>query len=291
MTSLAIFGAGTIGGGVANLLNARGLVSRLVLYDKNSDLQEAQRLDIIHTGRNITISTDPDEMRLCDIVICTAGLPRNTSVRTRADLLHTNLPAAEDCARYLDGFSGILIVVTNPMDIITYFLHSVTGIPKARIIGFGGQLDSARFSYALTRRGIPGEGVILGEHGEHQVPVFSRLRTFVPEDSREEILNGLRGASMEIIRGKGATEFGPAWHISELVRIILNDARIRVPCSCILEGEYGISGCSLGVPAVIGREGICTIEQWNLDTWEQRQMNNAGQFTSSLCRNLLGEAL
>lgn len=288
MTSLAIFGAGTIGGGVANLLNARGLVSRMVLYDKNQDLLQAQRLDLIHTGQGISISTNPEEIRTCDIVVCTAGLPRNTSMRTRADLLQTNLPVASDCADLLHGFSGILIVVTNPMDIITYFLHIRTGIPKNRIIGFGGQLDSARFSYALKSRELPDEGIVIGEHGEHQVPVFNRLLSPVREEIRDEILADLQAASMGIIKGKGATEFGPSWHISELIRVIVSDSRTMIPCSCILDGEYGLSGCSLGVPAVIGRDGISKIEEWCLDPWEQDHMKKAGEFVISLCKDLPG---
>lgn len=286
MTSLAIFGAGTIGGGVACLLNARGLVSRFVLFDKNPDLLQAQRLDLIHTGCNIPVSINPEEMKSCDIVICTAGLPRNSSVKTRADLLHSNLPAATDCARYLNGFAGILIVVTNPMDIITWYMHKRTGIPRHRVIGFGGQLDSARFSCSLDARGIHEKGIIIGEHGEHQVPVFSRLQTAVNDESREDILAGLRGASMEIIKGKGATEFGPVWHISELVRFIISGSREMIPCSCVLEGEYGISGSALGVPAIIGRTGIEKIDEWDLDSWETAHMNQAGSFVTELCEQL-----
>ncbi len=286
MTSLAIFGVGTIGGGVAHLLNARGLVKKLVIYDRNQELQEAQRLDIIHTGTEVTISTNPGEISKCDIVICSAGLPRNPSVKTRADLLHTNLPAAMECARFLNGFEGILIVITNPMDIITYYLHTLTQLPRHRIIGFGGQLDSARFTYALSKIGIIETGTILGEHGEHQVPIFSRFQTECPQDLREEILTGLRGASMEIIRGKGATEFGPTWHISELVKAIVTDAQVVIPCSCVLNGEYGLSKCSLGVPAIIGKNGISSIEKWNLDPWEQNQMKNAGAFVSEMIKEL-----
>lgn len=286
MTSLAIFGAGTIGGGVAHLLNARGLVSRLVIYDRSPELLQAQMLDIEHTGRNITISTNPDEIHTCDIVICSAGLPRNPSVKTRADLLHANLPAARNCAKYLNNFAGILIVVTNPMDVITYYLHTITGIARHRIIGFGGQLDSARFSFALKNRGVHETGSILGEHGEHQVPVFSRLQTTVSEDEREVILTELRGASMEIIKGKGGTEFGPAWHISELVRAIIDDSKEILPCSCILNGEYGLQSCALGVPAIIGREGICGIEEWKLDAWEQNNLENAGSFVAELTRTI-----
>ncbi|HWQ66020.1 MAG TPA: NAD(P)-binding domain-containing protein [Methanospirillum sp.] len=283
MTSLAIFGAGRIGGAVAHLLNARGLVHRIVLADHNTELLQAQRLDIAHTGLNIDISTDNEDICDCDIVICTAGLPRNPSIKTRADLLKTNLPAAKDCAEFLHDFQGVLIAVTNPMDIITWYLHRQTGISREKIIGFGGQLDSARFIYALRKQGISGEGVILGEHGEHQIPVFSQLEDNVLVSDREEILNQLKGASMEIIKGKGATEFGPAWHISELVRKVLTDSREVTPCSCILDGEYGLSKCSLGVPAMIGRNGICAIQEWDLDSWEQKKMEEAGSYVSELC--------
>lgn len=288
MTGIAIFGAGRIGGAVANLLNARNLAQRIVLYDRSPELLKAQMLDILHTGRDITISTDPGEIKSCDIIVCTAGLPRNPTIKTRADLLHTNMPAARECANLLDGFTGIVIVVTNPMDIITCYLHLLTGIPKKRIIGFGGQLDSARFTYALKKRGISGKGMIIGEHGEHQVPLFSRLETPVPEETRESILQDLRGASMEIIRGKGATEYGPAWHISELIRVIKNDSQDILPCSCILDGEFGISGCALGVPAVIGREGIIRIEIWHLDPWEEEHMQKAAAFGTDICKNLKG---
>jgi malate dehydrogenase len=278
MTSLAIFGTGTIGGEVANLLNARGLVSRLVLYDINQDLLRAQSLDILHTRTEIRISTDPAEIPHCDIVICAAGKPRDPTVKTRADLLNVNIGAADACARYLDGYEGILITITNPMDIITYYLYQKTGIPKQKIIGFGAQLDSARFSYELQERGISSEGVIIGEHGEHQVPVFSRISGPFPEPLREEILTDLRGASMQIIKGKGATQYGPSWHISELVKAIIHDSGEIIPCCCVLEGEYGISGCSLAVPAAIGRNGILRIEEWNLDPWEQDHMKQAAEF-------------
>lgn len=286
MTGIAIFGAGRIGGAVANLLNARNLADIIVLYDRSPELLQAQKLDIMHTGRQIMISTDLHDIHECDVLVCTAGLPRNPTIKTRADLLHTNMPAAKECAKLLDGFSGIVVVVTNPMDSITYYLHQLTGIAKERIIGFGGQLDSARFSYLLKKRGIPGEAVIIGEHGEHQVPLFSRLENSVSEEDRNTILQNLRGASMEIIRGKGATEFGPAWHISELIRAIIHDTGELLPCSCILDGEFGISECALGVPARIGRKGILSIEEWNLDPWEQQHLMSAAAFGSEMTRKI-----
>jgi malate dehydrogenase len=125
---------------------------------------------------------------------------------------------------------------------------------------------------------------VLGEHGEHQVPLFSKTGRYVDTGERETILSRMRGASMEVIRGKGATVFGPAYHIAMLVRAVLEDQRELLSCSCVLDGEYGFSGCSLAVPARIGREGILGIEEWDLDPWEAAKMTEAGAFVRGLCR-------
>ncbi len=284
MASLAIIGVGRIGGEVANLAAALGIADRLVLHDSVPDLLRAQVLDLRHTGLDISISTDPRDIRTADACIFSAGLPRDPSVKTRADLLDANLPAARETAGLLDGFSGILITVTNPMDINNFYLQKKAGIPRERCLGFGGQLDSARFGVALRDRKISGFPFVLGEHGEHQVPVFSRLGTGVELPVREEILRELRGASMEIIRGKGGTVFGPALHLAQLARMVLSDTRELVICSAVLEGEYGITGCSLGVPVIAGKEGIRTIEEWDLDAWEKEQMDGAARFAGDLCR-------
>lgn len=284
MARLAIIGVGRIGGEVANLVTALGIADELVLYDSAQDLLHAQVLDIRHTGLDVSISTETRDIREADACIFSAGLPRSPQVKTRADLLEANLPAAGEMASLLTGFSGILITVTNPMDINNYYLHTKTGIPRERCIGFGGQLDSARFGIALRDRNISGFPFVLGEHGEHQVPVFSRLGREVAISQREEILAELRGASMAVIRGKGGTVFGPALHLAQLVRMVLSDTRELVICSVVLAGEYGISGCSLGVPVVVGNEGIRKIEEWDLDRWEQNKMAEAGRFAADLSR-------
>lgn len=284
MARLAVVGVGRIGGEVAYMAAALGIVDELVLYDSAPELLRAQVLDLQHTGLSLPISTDKKMIRDADICLFSAGLPRNPTVKTRADLLDANLPATNDCMGMLTGFSGILITVTNPMDINNYYLCKKTGIPRERCIGFGGQLDSARFGIALRNRNISGFPIVLGEHGEHQVPLFSLLSQPVPEPLREEILSELRGASMEVIKGKGGTVFGPALHLSQLIRMVVSDTRETVACSAILEGEYGLSGCSLGVPVRIGREGILSIEEWRLDTWERRQMDEAGAFVRNLVK-------
>jgi malate dehydrogenase len=284
MARLAVVGVGRIGGEVAYLAASLGIAEELVLYDNVPDLLRAQVLDLRHTGLDIAISTDMKEVRDCDLCIFSAGMPRNPSVKTRTDLLLSNLPATRSCAGLLKGFSGVLITVTNPMDINNFYLCRTTGIPRERCIGFGGQLDSARFGLALRERNIGGLPSVLGEHGEHQVPVFSQLGTSVETPVREEILTELRGASMEVIKGKGGTVFGPALHLARLARMVLKDTGEPAVCSAVLEGEYGLDGCSLGVPTRIGKEGILEIAEWDLDPWEMEKMAEAGRFVAGLCR-------
>jgi malate dehydrogenase len=199
-----------------------------------------------------------------------------------------NLPIAGACLPILRGFSGILVTVTNPVDLLTYYFVQKCGIPRERCIGFGGQLDSARFRRILAASAISGPAYVLGEHGEHQVPLFHPLKSPVDTGAREKILETLRGASMEIIKGKGGTIFGPAWHLTRLVSAILAGVDEPVPCSCVLDGEYGFSGCSLGVPARIGKEGVRRIEEWPLDPWEEEHLRGAAAFLADLSRGLDG---
>ncbi|HZK30396.1 MAG TPA: lactate dehydrogenase, partial [Methanoregula sp.] len=225
MARLAVVGVGRVGGEVACLATSLGIVDDLVLYDSAPEVLRAQVLDLEHTGLEIPISTDTSDIREADVCIFSAGLPRSPTVRTRADLLEVNLSAARDAIGLLRGFSGILITVTNPMDANNFLLCTKSGIGQERCIGFGGQLDSARFGLALRNRNITGFPFVLGEHGEHQVPIFSSLGSTVENNQREEILSELRGASMQVIKGKGGTVFGPALHLAHLTRIILKDAR------------------------------------------------------------------
>lgn len=286
MTRLAILGVGRIGGETAFLSTVLGLADELVLYDTAKSLLQAQILDLTHTGIDIGIETDWNKVKDADICVFSAGIPRSPDIRTRADLLSANLPAAKICTQALQGFSGTLITVTNPMDINNYYLCKSSDLDPHQCIGFGGDLDSARFGLALSNNGIQGRPWVIGEHGEHQVPLFSRLSTPVKEPLREEILTGLCSASMEVIKGKEGTVFGPAWHLTKLIRIIARDERKCISCSSVLDGEYGFSRCSLGVPAIVGKEGVLSIEEWKLDPWENEKMKNAGTFVMGLCSYL-----
>ncbi len=286
MARISVLGTGRIGGEVAYLCAVLGLADELVMYDAASEFLRAQVLDLQHTGLDIPVSTDWRDVAGTDICIFSAGLPRNPEIKTRADLLHANLPVAFECSQALRTFSGILITVTNPMDVNNYYLCRKNGLEPGRCIGFGGQVDSARFGLLLREHGIRGEPFVIGDHGENQVPLFSRLDDPVETPRREEILHRLRGASMEIIRGKGGTVFGPAFHIATLVKTVLENGRTVLPCSCILDGEYGTKDCSLGVPALIGRAGVERIEEWPLDPWEQEKFAMARTTVTGLCREL-----
>ena len=282
MVRCAVLGVGRIGGEVAYLSAVLGLADELVLYDQNADLLKAQVLDIKHAGLPVDISSDAARIRDADICVFSAGLPRTPEVKTRADLLLSNISATRECAGLLEGFGGVLVTITNPMDVNNFLLHKMTGIPRERCIGFGGQLDSARLTCSLKNRGVPGKTLVLGEHGENQVPVFSRLPSPVPAATREEILTELRGASMQVIKGKGGTVFGPAFHVVSLLRHIRENSQAVLPCSAILDGEYGMYGCSLGVPCRVGRQGISRIETWPLDSWEEEKLVKAGSFVRDL---------
>jgi malate dehydrogenase len=288
MTRLAVIGTGRIGGEVAFLAGALGIARDQVLLDVNEALLGAQVRDLQHTSQDLTVSTDPADIWDADLCVYTAGVSRTPAVKTRADLLGVNMKIAETCLPYARRFGGLWVTVTNPVDILNYYFHRKGGLDPRRCIGFGGQLDSARFSLALRGEGIGAGGTVLGEHGEHQVPVFSRLPVEVTVPDRERILASLRMASMEVIRGKGATVFGPADHIAALLQFLTAASTSPVPCSCVLEGEYGQRGCSLGVPAFLGREGVREIQEWPLDAWEKDQMERAGRFLRPLCRSLDG---
>ena len=288
MTRLAVIGTGRIGGEVAFLAGALGIARDQVLLDANESLLGAQVRDLQHTGRGISVSTDPADIRDADLCVYTAGISRTPAVKTRADLLGVNLKIAEACLPYARRFGGIWVTVANPADVLNYYFHRKGGLDRRRCIGFGGQLDSARFTLALREEGIHAEGTVLGEHGEHQVPVFSRLPVDVQVPDRERILGSLRMASMEVIRGKGATVFGPADHIAALLQFLKAGSVTPVPCSCVLEGEYGLQGCSLGVPAFLGREGVREIQEWPLDSWEKEQMDQAGGFIRPICGSFDG---
>ena len=283
MVKVAAFGMGRIGGEAAYISAVNGFADELVLYDIMPEFLHAQKLDIMH-ARDVPISTNLSDMKDADYCIFSAGYSRSPNVKTRADLFDKNLPIAREAAELLKGFSGKLIVITNPMDVFTWYFAKHAGLDEGQVVGFGGLLDSRRFTVALSSMGIKEEGMVLGEHGENQEPLFSNLSVDVPEAVREEVLLGLRGSSMPVIKGKGGTVFGPAYHIVNMMQKIERGEEFI--CSLPANGAYGIDGCSIGLPAKVSRNGAKINENLQLDDWEAGKLNAAAEFLTGLCRRV-----
>lgn len=283
MTTVAAFGMGRIGGEAAYLSAVSGFADELVLYDINNDLLQAQKLDILH-ALDIPVSTNPKDLKEADYCIFSAGYSRSPNVKTRADLFDKNLPIAKEGSAALKGFTGKLIVLTNPMDVFAWYFAKHSGLDQNQVVGFGGHLDSRRFTLALHNMGIEEKGIVIGEHGENQVPLFSRLSVDVPESVREEVLLGLRGSSMPVIKGKGGTVFGPAYHIAHMLEDIEHGREIV--CSLPMDGAYGIDGCSLGILAKVTKDGSKINESLKLDDWEMQKFTAAAEFLKGLCRRV-----
>ncbi len=291
MSRLTIYGMGKIGGEVAYLAAVRGLVDEIVIADVVPSFLHAQYLDLIHTGIDVNITTDLSEMGESDVLLFTAGFARTPQIKTRADLLNTNLPIVREfCSKIKSsGFDGTVITVTNPMDALNFCICKESGLPRRNCLGFGGQLDLERMKIFLKERGLPHEGAwVMGEHGEFQVPVFSGITGSnagedFPVSVRDEIQSQMRGASMPIIEGKGGTVFGPSYHVSNLIDAVIRDKKEVIPCSCVLDGEYGLHDLSICVPARIGKSGVEEIIERRLDAWETEKFNGAARHLIELC--------
>jgi malate dehydrogenase len=188
----------------------------------------------------------------------------------------------DSLAEHNDDF--ITVTTSNPVDLLNRHLYEAGDRPREHVIGFGGRLDSARFRYVLSERfDAPVNNVdatILGEHGDSQVPVFSKVRVDgqdleFSDDEKEEILSDLQQSAMDVIERKGATEWGPARGVAHTVDAILNDTGEVLPCSVALDGEFGHSGVGFGVPAKLGSDGVEEIVEWGLDEFEREQMQEA----------------
>jgi len=286
-----IVGVGKVGGAVAFALAREGPWDELVLVDAVPDLAWAQAEDIRH---GLRVSTQPtirvgniEDLADCDVVVLSAGQGRKPEM-TRLDLLHANAglvaKLSEDIARAARRAS--LVVLTNPMDVMTTVAWQSTGWPRTRVLGSGTLLDSQRFRMILADRlNVPSvkiSATVLGEHGERVVPVFSRAkvsgrRPTLSAKDKEEIIRQLRDVSTHIIAAKGGTAFGPAGATLELVHALIGSRPRVVPCSVVLEGEYGVHGVAIGVPAVLGTGRVLALEEWPLADDEQAAFEEAAR--------------
>ncbi|MFC6613399.1 malate dehydrogenase [Halopenitus salinus] len=294
MTKVSVVGAaGTVGAAAGYNIALRDVADELVFVDIPDKEPEAvgQAADVNHGvayDSNTTVRQGGyEDTAGSDVVVITAGIPRQPG-QTRIDLAGDNAPIMADIgssiAEYNDDF--VTVTTSNPVDLLNRHLYEVGDRDRHSVVGFGGRLDSARFRYVLAERfDVPVrnvEATILGEHGDAQVPVFSKVRvdgrdpSFDP-DEREAILADLQESAMDVIERKGATQWGPATGVAHVVEAILRDTGEVLPCSVALEGEYGHEDTAFGVPARLGSNGIEEVIEWDLDEYERDLMAEAAE--------------
>lgn len=294
MTKVSVVGAaGTVGAATAYSLALRDTVDELVLVDipDMEDETVGQAADVNHGlayAANTRVRQGGYEATAgSDVVAITAGIPRSPG-QTRLDLAGDNAPIMADIARSLAAHSDDFITVTtsNPVDLLNRHLYEVGDRDRNKVIGFGGRLDSARFRYVLSERfDVPVRNVeasILGEHGDAQVPVFSKVRIDgrdprFSDSEQDDILAELQESAMDVIERKGATEWGPAQGMAHTVDAILRDTGEVLPASIPLDGEFGLENVSLGVPVRLGADGVEEVIEWDLDEAEQAGLEQAAE--------------
>ena len=294
MTKVSVVGAaGTVGAAAGYNIALRDVADELVFVDipDKEDDTIGQAADANHGAAydsNTTIRQgDYEDTAGSDVVVITAGIPRQPG-QTRIDLAGDNAPIMEDIgsslAEHNDDFTTV--TTSNPVDLLNRHLYETGERAREKVIGFGGRLDSARFRYVISQRfDAPVQNVeatILGEHGDAQVPVFSKVRVDgrdleFDEDEKAELLEELQASAMNVIEKKGATEWGPATGVGHMVEAILRDTGEVLPGSVALEGEYGHEDTAFGVPVKLGSDGVEEIVEWDLTEYERNQLGEAAE--------------
>lgn len=274
---VTIVGAGNVGATCADAIAYKRIASEIVLVDIKEGFAEGKALDITQTQTTLGFNTkvvgatnDYSKTAGSDVVVITSGIPRKPGM-TREELIGINAGIVKGVAENLLKFSpeAIVVVVSNPMDTMTYLAFKALGLPKNRIIGMGGALDSSRFktylSLALDKPANDIQGMVIGGHGDTTMIPLTRLASYngvpVSEFLDSETLQKVAadtmvgGATLTGLLGTSAW-YAPGASVAYLVDSILNDQKRMIPCSVYLEGEYGESDICIGVPCIIGKNGV-----------------------------------
>ncbi len=281
---VGIVGAGAVGATAAYSLAMMGTCHEIVLYDIVPDVAIGKAIDIGQAtsysprGTIVTAAETPSEMKDCDIVVVTAGVPRKGDM-TRADLLNINAKIIADVTDNIKKYSpnAIILCVANPLDIMTYVIHKLTGWERNRIIGMSGALDGARMSYQIQKKVGYGSGqvraIVIGDHGEKMIPYPEisavggvPLDQILGKTDMEDVIQKTKFGGAEIVKHlKTSGFYAPGRAISVMVEAILDDSRIVMPSSVLLDGEYGYKDVTLSVPVVLGSKGVEKIIELELD--------------------------
>ena len=305
---VGIVGCGNVGASVAYTLMESGLFNEMVLIDYNDAKARGEALDISHclpfVSQMQIYSGTYSALEGASVVIIAAGVGQKPG-ETRLDLLHRNVEVFRGMIERITEVNKdcILLVVTNPVDIMTYVTLKLSGFPAERVIGSGTVLDTARLKYLVGQRlGVDSRNVhsfIIGEHGDSELAVWSSANvsgidlsdyckmTGVGTDELYPLFESVRDSAYSIIRDKGATYYGIAQSTKRIVEAIVSDEDTILPVSTFVTGHYGIDGITLSVPAIIGRGGIKKVLDIPLDGDEQRRLMLSAE-TIRDCTDKLG---
>ena len=290
---VTIVGAGNVGATCAEYIAQKRIASKVVLLDIKKGIAEGKALDLTQTATTLGFNTsitgvtnDYSKTIGSDVVVITSGVPRKPGM-TREELIGINAGIVKAVSSSILEYSPdtIIVVVSNPMDTMTYLALQSTGLPKNRIIGMGGALDSSRFktylSIALDRPANDIQGMVIGGHGDTTMIPLTRIASYngapVSEYLNKTTLDKVAadtmvgGATLTKLLGTSAW-YAPGASVAYLVDSILNDQKRIIPCSVLLEGEYGLKDICIGVPCIIGSNGIESIIDVKLDEKENQQM-------------------
>ncbi len=292
---ISFIGTGRLGSIIAYTTVLRRLADEVVMVDIIEPLAQGQANDLRHAMEykaDMSIRKGGyEDIRDSDIVVVTAGKPRAPGM-TRLDLLGANAPTMRSVAENVGKLapSSVMINLSNPMDVLNYVAYKYSGFERTRVIGSGGMLDTVRFRTALSDfLTVPAnriEAYVLGEHGDSQVPVWSKVttdgeaRTFEDEEKRK-IREQIKEVAINIIGGKQATEFGPANCTADMIQAIAEDSDQLIPSSIVVKGEYELKNVSIGMPVVLGDGGVKEILEWDLDAAELADMRASGDILVS----------
>lgn len=305
----AIIGCGQVGASIAFTLVQSGLFSELVLIDINREKAEGEAMDLMHGvpfASPISVyAADYDALTGCGLIILTAGANQKPN-ETRLDLVHKNTAIFREMIPQITFYNqdAILLVVTNPVDVLTYVTLQESGFPESRVIGTGTVLDTARLKQLVgDHLGVDSRSVhafIIGEHGDSELAVWSSanisgvdLDDFCALSGKPEtqaalhrLYEEVRDSAYEVIKRKGATYYGIAMAVLRIVRAIVRDEHSVLPVSCYVQGHYGMDDLCVGVPAIIGEQGIENVLDIPLNGNEWRLLRDSADQLRAVLKDL-----
>lgn len=290
MSKVTVVGAGNVGATCANVLAINHVANEVVMLDVKEGVAEGKAMDMNQTAqllkfntRIIGVTNDYAATANSDVVVITSGIPRKPGM-TREELIGVNAGIVKQVAENILKYSpnAVLVIVSNPMDTMTYLASKVTGLPKHKVIGMGGALDSSRFKYFLSQalkcNANQVEGMVIGGHGDTTMIPLTRLATckglpvseLLSKEELEKVAADtmVGGATLTGLLGTSAW-YAPGAAAAEVAEAVIRDQKKIIPCSVLLEGEYGENDICVGVPVVLGKEGWERIVDLKLNADEQ----------------------